>query len=87
MAEAKQRHLGIARSLYSEAYELLAKEPSLENLEKRTSLLAAAEALEKRSSTIQEWPFDEGLVSKIAVVVTSVVASVIARIILDALGY
>jgi hypothetical protein len=48
--------------------------------------LNAAEALEKRSAGIQEWPFDEVLTGRIAIIVTSVVATVIARIVLDAIG-
>ena len=87
MAAAKQRHLELARRLYAEAYEPLEHAPTVRTLQEQTPLLSAAEALEKRSSTIQEWPFDEALTGRIAIVVTTVVATVVARIILDALGF
>ncbi|MEX0787449.1 MAG: hypothetical protein WD040_01485 [Anaerolineales bacterium] len=86
MVEAKQRHLELARNLYAEAYRPLASAPRVRTLKAVSPLLGAAEALEKRVVGIQEWPFDEVLTGRIAIIVTSVVATVIARIILDTLG-
>lgn len=86
MVEAKQEHLDLARNLYAEAYRPLPRSPRVRILRSISPLLSAAEALEKRSASIQEWPFDEVLTGRIAIIVTSVVATVIARIILDTLG-
>jgi hypothetical protein len=86
MVGAKRRHLELARNLYAEAYRPLASAPRVRTLKSVSPLLSAAEALEKRSASIQEWPFDEVLTGRIAIIVTSVVATVIARIILDTLG-
>ncbi len=87
MVEAKRTHVELARQLYADAYEPLVRTPSVRTLRSRTSLLGAAESLEKRSAGIQEWPFDEVLPGRIAIIVSTVVATVIARIILDALGF
>ena len=86
MLEAKQQHLDLARNLYAEAYRPLPRTPRVRMLKSISPLLSAAEALEKRSASIQEWPFDEVLTGRIAIIVSSVVATVIARIILDTLG-
>jgi UDP-glucose 4-epimerase len=86
MAEAKRGHLVIARKLYADAYLPLLDKPTARTLKSQTPQLNAAEALEKRSAGIQEWPFDEVLTGRIAIIVTSVVATVIARIVLDAIG-
>jgi hypothetical protein len=86
MAAAKRKHLDLARALYAEAYAPLARSPNVRTLRSQTDLLSAADALEKRNASIQEWPFDEILTGRIAIIVTSVVATVIARILLEALG-
>lgn len=85
MVEAKRTHMELARQLYADAYAPLVRSPRVRTLQAQTPLLTAAESLEKRSAGIQEWPFDEVLTGRIAIIVTSVVATVIARIILDAL--
>ncbi len=87
MAAAKRQHLDLARQLYAEAYEPLLQSPRARALQNQTPLLSAADALEKRNASIQEWPFDEVLTGRIAIIVTSVVATVLARIILDAFGF
>jgi hypothetical protein len=87
MAEAKQRHLELARKLYADAYAPIRLRPSLRALQAQTPLLNAADALEKRASGIQEWPFGEVLAPRLAIIITSVVATVIARFILATLGF
>lgn len=86
MAAAKQEHIGRARKLYAEVYASLGPAPRLRTLRAQAALLGAAEALEKRGLSIQEWPFDEVLTGRIAIILTSVVAAVIARIILGSFG-
>jgi hypothetical protein len=46
----------------------------------------AADALEKRARTIQEWPVDEGTFARVLTIATSVVAATIGRLILEPLG-
>jgi len=87
MAEAKRTHMELARRLYADAYAPLVRSPRVRTLQAQTSLLSAAESLEKRSAGIQEWPFDEVLTGRIAIIVTSVVATVLARIVVEALGF
>jgi len=86
MVEAKHRHMDVARRLYAEAYAPLARAPKAATLKARAPLLSAAEALEKRSAAISEWPFDQVLTGRIAIIVTSVVATVAARILLESFG-
>jgi hypothetical protein len=86
MSEAKRGHLAIARRLYADAYAPLLDKPAVRTLRAQTPLLNAAESLEKRAASIQEWPFDEVLTGRITIIVSSVVATVIARIVLQALG-
>jgi len=59
---------------------------SLDALEQQRSLLGAADALEKRADAIHEWPFDEGTITRVITITTSVVAITIGRLILDPLG-
>ena len=86
MADVKRRELAVARELYSKAYEPVHASPSLAVLEEQRSLLAAADALEKRASSIHEWPFAERTPTLVITVVTSVVAMTIGRLILDPFG-
>jgi hypothetical protein len=41
---------------------------------------------EKRAEAIHEWPIDEGTVARVITIVTSVIAVIIARLILDPFG-
>jgi hypothetical protein len=59
---------------------------TLEALEEQRSLLGAADALEKRATAIHEWPFDEGTVTRVLTITTSVVAITIGRLILGPFG-
>ncbi len=86
MVEVKTRELAIARDLYAQAYEPVQAAPSLESLERQRNLLSAADALEKRALAIHEWPIDEGTLARLITIATSVVAVIVARIILDPFG-
>lgn len=86
MVEVKSRELSLARDLYREAYRPVHDARSLDALEERRSLLNAADALEKRADAIHEWPFDEGTITRVITITTSVVAITIGRLILDPLG-
>jgi hypothetical protein len=86
MVEVKASELALARELYAQAYEPVRNVPKLETLERQHSLLGAADALEKRAGAINEWPIDEGTWARVITIVTSVIAVIIARLILDPLG-
>jgi hypothetical protein len=86
MVEVKASELALARELYAEAYEPVQRARTLEALERQRSLLAAADALEKRAGAIHEWPFAERTPTLVITVVTSVIAMTIGRLILDPLG-
>jgi hypothetical protein len=83
MVAVKTSELATARDLYAQAYEPVRTAPTLEALERQHSLLGAADALEKRALAIHEWPIDEGTLARLITIATSVVAVIIARLILD----
>jgi hypothetical protein len=86
MVEVKAGEIATARELYAQAYEPVRSEQTLEALERQRSLLAAADALEKRAEAIHEWPIDEGIWARVITIATSVVAITVARLILEPLG-
>ena len=86
MVAVKANELAVARGLYAEAYQPVRSAPSLQTLERQHGLLSAAEALEKRALGIHEWPIDEGTLARVITIATSVVAVIIARLILDPIG-
>ena len=86
MVEAKASELAVARELYAEAYEPVRAAPTLDALEQQRALLGAADALEKRAQAIHEWPIDEGTLARVITIATSVVAMVVARMLLDPFG-
>ena len=86
MADVKASELAIARDLYAQAYEPVRTAPTLEALERQHRLLGAADALEKRAHAIHEWPIDEGTLARVITITTSVVAMIVARMILDPFG-
>jgi hypothetical protein len=86
MLKVKGQQLARAQSLYAQAYEPLRFTPSLENLQKQSSLLSAAEALERRAEGIQTWPFSDAIFARIVVIATSVAAIITGRLILIPLG-
>ena len=86
MIDAKASELALARDLYAQAYEPVRVAPTLETLEQQRSLLGAADALEKRAHAIHDWPIDEGTFARVLTITTSVIAMIVARLILEPLG-
>jgi hypothetical protein len=86
MVAAKQRELERALDLYTQAYQAVRAEPTLEVLQRQVGLLSAAEALEKRAERIQEWPFDEATFARVVTIASSVAAIIIGRLILGPAG-
>lgn len=83
---AKNRYLTEAHRLYAQAFETLNHPISLEALTARAPSLNAVEALERRIAAIQEWPLNEGLIARIAAIVTGLTAAILARFILSRIG-
>lgn len=86
MVAIKAAEVEIARDLYARAYEPVRSDRTLDSLERQQSLLSAADALDRRAGAIHEWPLSEGTITRVITVVTSVVAMMIGRVILDPLG-
>jgi hypothetical protein len=86
MVEVKNDEIARARDLYAQAYEPVRAAPSLETLERQHSLLGAADALEKRTRAIHDWPIAEGTWAWLIGIATSVVAIACARLLLNPLG-
>jgi hypothetical protein len=86
MVAVKRDEVARARELYASAYEPVRASPTLDVLEQQRNLLAAAEALEERATSIHEWPFAERTPTLVVTVVTSVVAMTLGRLILDPFG-
>ena len=55
-------------------------------LRAQSSVLSAAEGLERRAEAIQHWPFDEATVTRIVAISTGVVTAIITRLLLSRLG-
>jgi hypothetical protein len=82
MAAAKHKEIAWARHLYAQAFEPVRKEGTLEALQDHSGPLGAAEALEKRAERIQEWPFDEATFARVVTISSTVVAAILARVLL-----
>ncbi|HET7009598.1 MAG TPA: hypothetical protein VFI11_02385 [Anaerolineales bacterium] len=86
MVKAKAAILEQTHHLYVEAFRPIRAQWSLESAAEQSARLTAAEAIERRAATIQEWPLDEGLLARLAAIVTSVVGVILARLILSRFG-
>lgn len=86
MLAAKARHVAWARDLYAQALRPVRGEHGLAALRAGAQELLAAEAVERKTAAIQEWPFDESLLRAIAAIVTSMTAAILARLILTRVG-
>ena len=86
LVAAKAHHLAWARDLYVQALAPVRTVGSRETLGAQAAELQAAEALERRAATIQEWPFDEVILRYIAAIVTSVSTALVVRLVLSRLG-
>jgi hypothetical protein len=87
MLTVKESELELARELYAQAYEPVREEQTLEALERRHTLLGAANALEKRAREIHDWPVAEGTWAWVIGIATSVIAIACARLILRPFGF
>lgn len=81
-ANARER----ARRLYAEAFGPIRAHWSLDVTVEQSARLSAVEMVERRAAAIQEWPLDEGLLTRLAAIVTSVVGVILARLILSRFG-
>ena len=86
MVAAKKRYVEWVRGLYAEAYQRVRQEGSLEALQAQAPLLSGVEALERRAEAIYPWPFEASIPGRMAAIITSVMAAIIARLILSRLG-
>jgi hypothetical protein len=86
MTAIKHRELQRAVFLYSQAYAKVDENPTLDVLEEQSPLLNAAENLEKRAERIRAWPFNEPTFAWVATIGTSVVAIIVARVLLAPTG-
>lgn len=86
MVAVKRAEVERARALYAQAYEPVHASPTLDVLERQRNLLSAAEGLERRASSIHEWPFAERTPTLVITIITSVTAMTIGRLILDPFG-
>lgn len=60
MVEVREREPDVARDPYAAAYAPARSARTLEVLEEQRGLLGAADALEQRAGTIDEWPITRG---------------------------
>lgn len=86
MVAVREEELAVARELYSEAYEPMRAERTLETLDRQRQLLSAADALEKRAEAIHQWPIDQGTWAWVITLATSVVAITVGRFVVNTLG-
>ncbi|MGH7751430.1 MAG: hypothetical protein ACREN5_01325 [Gemmatimonadales bacterium] len=95
LLRAKARHLAWARALVAQALSPLLNDTNPgpapsgatgEALRTQSAELLAAAEVERRAAASQEWPFDEGMLRTFAAITTSVVAAMVARMVLSRLG-
>jgi hypothetical protein len=82
MVAVKQREIARAQHLYAQAFEPVQEAGTLEALQRQSGALSAAEAMEKRAERIQEWPFDEATFARVVTISSTVIAAIIARVLL-----
>lgn len=87
MVKAKEGYVALARGLYADAYAPIRQHPSVKVLEDHSGALRAAQSLDERAHDLLTWPLDEGAVKFVAVIVTSVVTTLIVRALFAAVGF
>lgn len=87
MVGAKARYVEVARRLYAEAYAPIREDESVEKLAAQASSLQVAQSLEGRAHDLVTWPFDEGTLKFMVVVITGVVTSLVVRALFVAVGF
>lgn len=86
MQGVRQQQLARVRDLYAQAYEPIRFQPDLVTLQAQAPLLSAAEALERRAEAIQTWPFSNLIFTRIVVLASGVLTSVIVKLVLRSIG-
>jgi hypothetical protein len=86
MVAVKKHYMEWVRSLYAQAFQPVRKERSLDALRTQAPVPSAVEALERRAEAIYPWPFDASIPGRIAAIITSVIAAIVARRVLSSLG-
>lgn len=86
MLAAKAQVMGQARALAAEAIRPITAGWTAETLRAQAQVLGAADQVERRAAAIQEWPFDETILTRIAAILTAIVATIIARLVLSSFG-
>lgn len=87
MVKARDGFVRFTRGLYADAYAPIRKDPNVEVMKAQAAALPVAQSLDERAHNLLTWPIDEGTVKFIAVVITSVVTSLIARALFAAVGF
>jgi hypothetical protein len=87
MVKARDEFVLFTRRLYADAYAPIRKDPNLDVMEAQSAPLRVAQSIDERAHNMLTWPIDEGTVKFIAVVVTSVVTSLIVRALFAAVGF
>ncbi len=86
LAAARLRYVHGARRLYADVFEPLVTAGTGEILGTQSLALNAAVEVERRATAIQEWPFDTAILARLAALVTSVIISVMTRLVLNRFG-
>ena len=86
MLGAKTQLVGHARTLVAEAMRPITAGWSAETLRTQAQALGAADQVERRAAAVQEWPFDDPILTRIAAILTAIIATIIARILLSSFG-
>ena len=81
MSAAKARYIAQTRDLFAQAYEPVRRSNSLDALQAQAPLLGPAQALEERAERILEWPIDEGMTARVAIILTGIVTGLLLRFI------
>ena len=87
MVSARDRFTQFTRQLYAEAYAPIRADPKAATMEARSAALRVAQSLDERAHNLLTWPINEGTVRFIAVVITSVLTSLIVRALFAAVGF
>jgi len=86
MAAAKARQLKDVRALYTEAYEPIRRDGTLDAVSSQAEILNTLDKLERRVAALRTWPFDTRALAWIAGISTGVLTIVLSRLALTPLG-
>jgi hypothetical protein len=83
---SKARHVAAADALYDSAVAELRAKPSPDSLSRAAPTVGAAIEIQARARALAEWPVDEAIPARLLVIVTGVVTTVVAALVLNTLG-